>query len=182
MDPYLGEIRLCAFSFPPKGWAFCNGALMGIAQNQALFSLLGTQYGGDGRTTFALPDLRGRTPVHRDGVNNVQGALGGMETVTLAATQMPLHTHSFNASSSPATSINVGTTENHLLAASNLHSPSNPSVSGPGKNLYADANNLTALSNEACGTTGNGQPHENMQPSLVMNYIISLVGIYPSRN
>ena len=102
MDQYLGEIRLCAFSFPPKGWAACNGALLPITQNTALFSLLGTQYGGDGVRTFALPDLRGRTPLHRDTTSTIVGSVGGVETVTLDATQMPLHNHLFKASTNAA--------------------------------------------------------------------------------
>lgn len=182
MDQYLGEIRLCAFSYPPKGWAACNGTLLPIAQNAALFSLLGTQYGGDGVRTFALPDLRGRTPLHRDYVNSIVGTVGGAETVKLVSSQLPVHSHLFNASSSPATSTNVGATLNHVLAASNLYSSTDPTISGPGTALYAVPGPLAALSGEACGSTGGGQPHENMQPSLVLNYIIALTGIFPSRN
>lgn len=182
MDQYIGEIRLCSFPFAPKGWAFCNGALLPIAQNQVLFSLLGTQYGGDGVNNFALPDLRGRTPVHRDPAGIQQGQIGGVESVTLTPAQLPAHTHAFNVSSSPATALNVGTGQDHYLAASNLYSASNPSVSGPGQPLYGTPDSLTPMMADACGSTGGTQPHENMQPSLVANYIISLTGIYPSRD
>nr|CCA80759.1 conserved hypothetical protein (Receptor-binding domain of short tail fibre protein gp12) [blood disease bacterium R229] len=129
-----------------------------------------------------MPDLRGRTPLHRDYTQSVVGTVGGAETVTLLSSQLPAHNHLFNVSSSPATSTNVGATQNHVLAASNLYSATDPSVSGPGTDLYAAPGPLTALSGEACGSTGGGQPHENMQPSLVLNYIIALTGIFPSRN
>ncbi|WP_354687678.1 tail fiber protein [Cupriavidus necator] len=182
MDQYLGEIRLCAFAYAPKEWALCDGRLLPIAQNQALFSLLGTQYGGNGTTTFALPDLRGRTPLHRDPNDIVQGQSAGVESVTLTATQLPMHSHLFNVSSSPATALNVGVSQDRVLATSNLYNASNPSISGPGELLYGTPDSLTPLLDEACGNTGGGQPHDNMQPSLVLNYIISLVGIYPSRD
>ncbi len=182
MDQYLGEIRLCAFSYPPKGWAECNGALLPVAQNAALFSLLGTQYGGNGVSTFALPDLRGRTPLHRDYVNSNVGTVGGVETVTLLSAQLPVHNHLFNVSSSPATATNVGATQNHVLAASNLYSATDPSIGGPGTALYAAPGPLAELSGEACGSTGGAQAHQNMQPSLVLNYIIALTGVFPSRN
>ncbi|MGN8088858.1 phage tail protein [Ralstonia sp. 22086] len=181
MDQYLGEIRLCAFPFPPKGWAMCNGALLPIQQNSALFSLLGIQYGGNGTTNFALPDLRGRTPLHRDNQTYLQGEVGGVETVTLTSQQLPMHIHSFVASTAPATASNAGTAQDHLLATSNLYNATNPSISGPGTLLYSAPGTLTAMSAEACGSAGSTQPHENMQPSLVLNYIISLTGIYPSR-
>lgn len=181
VDPYLGEIRLCAFSFPPKGWALCNGALLPIAQNQALFSLLGTQYGGNGSTNFALPDLRGRAIVHRDATTITQGQTGGSESVTLPLAQLPAHSHTFNASTTPATSLNVGSAGDRYLAASNLYNPDNP-PSGTPQPMYGTADSPAQLMADACGNTGGNLPHENMQPSLVANYIISLTGIYPSRN
>jgi len=181
VDQYLGEIRLCGFSFPPRGWALCNGALLSIQQNAPLFSLLGTQYGGNGTTNFALPDLRGRTPLHRDNQNYVQGEIGGAESVTLTPQQLPMHNHMFVASTTPATSVNTGTTTNHLLATSNLYNAANPGPPSPGTLLYGAPGTLTPLSGETCGPTGGAQPHENMQPSLVLNYIIALTGIYPSR-
>lgn len=182
MDPYLGEIRLCSFPFPPRGWAFCNGAILAISQNQALFALLGVQYGGDGRTTFALPDLRGRTPVHYS-QTYVQGSKGGVESVTLTVEQMPAHTHTFNVSTTPATTQSAGADQNMLLAASTVYDAANPGSASPGQPLYANtaANTIVALHEQACGKSGGSQPHENMQSSLVMNYIIALNGIYPSR-
>ncbi|MGM3274835.1 phage tail protein [Ralstonia sp. 24A2] len=182
MDQFIGEIRLCAFSFPPRGWAFCSGALLPVQQNTALFSLLGTMYGGDGRVTFALPDLRGRTPLHRNLQSYVQGVQAGSETVTLNEQQLPAHNHQFVVSTAPATSVNVSSTTNHLLAASNLYNATDPNIKGPGTVLYGTPGTLTAMSGEACGSTGGSQSHENMQPSLVLNYIISLTGIYPSRS
>jgi microcystin-dependent protein len=181
MDPFLGEIRACAFNFAPRGWALCSGQLMSIAQNQALFSLLTTQYGGDGRTTFALPDLRGRTPMNMGPVNAI-GALGGVESVSLLTANMPAHNHAFNASTAPANLPNVGGSADHLLAASYIQNTTNPSSNGPGKSIYAPAGSAAAMAAAVCANTGGGQPHENMQPSLVLNYIIALSGIYPSRN
>ncbi|HWV06836.1 hypothetical protein UB44_18365 [Burkholderiaceae bacterium 26] len=182
MDQYLGEIRLCGFPFPPKGWALCNGALLSIQTNTALFSLLGTQYGGNGTTNFALPDLRGRTPLHRDLQDYVQGEVGGAETVTLSTPQLPAHSHSFTASTTPATLPNTGITQNHLLATSNIYNATNPGPPSAGTLLYGAPGTLTPLSSEACGSSSGGnQPHENMQPSLALNYIIALTGVYPSR-
>ncbi len=182
VDQFLGEIRLCAFSFPPRGWALCSGALLPVQQNTALFSLLGTMYGGDGIRTFALPDLRGRTPLHRDLQSYVQGEEAGSETVTLNGQQLPVHNHQFVVSASSATSVNVSSTQDHLLAASNLYSATDPNIKGPGTVLYGTPGTLTAMSGEACGSIGGSQSHENMQPSLVLNYIIALTGIYPSRS
>lgn len=159
----------------------CNGALLSIQTNTALFSLLGTQYGGNGTTNFALPDLRGRTPLHRDLQDYVQGEVGGAETVTLSTTQVPAHSHPFNASTTPATLPTTGITQNHLLATSNIYNPANPGPPSAGTPLYGAPGTLTPLSNEACGSSGGNQPHENMQPSLVLNYIIALTGVYPSR-
>ena len=135
----------------------------------------------DGTTNFALPDLRGRTPLHRDNQNYVQGEIGGAESVTLTPQQLPMHNHMFVASTTPATSVNTGTTTNHLLATSNLYNAANPGPPSPGTLLYGAPGTLTPLSGETCGPTGGAQPHENMQPSLVLNYIIALTGIYPSR-
>lgn len=178
----MGEIRLCAFAIAPRGWAFCNGALMSISQNQALFSLLGTQYGGDGVVTFGLPDLRGRSPMHRNDSAYPQGATGGTETVTLTPSQIPQHNHIFNVTSSGAQALNAGNDKNMLLAASNLYSSTNPGISGPGAAVFATASTPVALHADTCGSTGGNQPHENMQPSLVMNHIIAITGIYPSRS
>lgn len=139
-------------------------------------------YGGDGRVTFALPDLRGRTPLHRDLQDYAQGTTAGTETVTLNEQQLPAHTHAFGASTTPAKLPNVGTTANHVLAKSNIYNAEAPQPPSDGTRLYGAPGELAPLSSEACGSTGGSEPHDNMQPSLVLNYIIALTGIYPSRN
>ncbi len=163
------------FNFPPKGFAFCNGQLLAIAQNQALFSLLGTQYGGNGQTNFALPNLQGRTPVGFG--NSVDpgwnpspyniGETGGVENVTLLSTQLPTHTHGLVGTSGAA---DVRTARNNYYAKSTL-------------DMYALTNGpQVALSQATLGPQGNTQPHTNVQPYLAINFCIALVGIYPSRN
>ncbi len=163
-QPFLGEIRLFSFSFAPKGWALCNGQLMPINQNQALFSLLGTMYGGDGRTTFALPDLRGRIPLHFDGSFS-QGSNGGEENHTLLSNEMPTHTHSAVASSIPA----------------NTASPANAFWADGAKTLYMSSAN-TSMAPGTVSSVGGNQPHGNWSPYLVINFCIALQGIFPSRN
>lgn len=165
-EPFLSEIRLFSFSFAPKGWALCNGQLLPINQNQALFSLLGTTYGGDGRVNFALPDLRGRAPVHTgDGV--MLGERGGEQAHTLSIAELPAHTHVVQGSSATAT---LNTPVNNLWATSNL-------------TPYTD--NLSALGAMQAGSVtnaGGSQPHLNMQPFLTLNFCIALQGIFPSPN
>jgi microcystin-dependent protein len=165
-EPYLGSIILFAGNFAPRGWAFCNGQLLAISQNTALFSLLGTFYGGDGRTTFALPDLRGRAPIHAGqgpGLSSYDlGELGGVEAVTLISTQMPVHTHSQPATNGEQTT--------------NRPSSALPARGGVYSN-ESDGSTLRPVS-----SAGGGQPHQNMQPYLTLNYIIALAGIFPSRN
>jgi microcystin-dependent protein len=161
-EQYLGELRLMSFNFAPKGWAMCNGQQLPINQNQALFSLLGTMYGGNGQTTFALPDLRGRVPLHFDG-GFTQGQAAGAEAVTVNLQQLPQHTHIVSASGSNGDSANPG-------ALAQL----SEGYSGPG--------NLTTLQPATITNVGGGQPHENRQPFLVLNWCIALVGIFPSRN
>jgi microcystin-dependent protein len=166
--PFLGEIRVTSFSFAPKGWALCNGQLLPIVQNTALFSLLGTYYGGDGRTTFALPNLQGRVPLHA-GAGFVQGQQGGEDRHTVTLDELPAHTHT-------------------LATATDFANASLPAGALPaakprgGQNIYAPVGATTTLDPAAIGPSGGGQPHENRQPFLTLSFVISLQGIFPSRN
>ncbi|WP_155297477.1 phage tail protein [Deinococcus kurensis] len=165
-EPFIGEIRLTGFNFAPLGWALCNGQVLSIMQNQALFSLLGTTYGGDGRVTFALPNLQGRMPIHAG--NGYQlGQAGGAINHTLTLAELPQHTHTVQASSQ------AGTTP--VPTGAVLAAPAH------GGNLYSSGAASAALVGSTVGAAGGGQSHTNMQPSLVLNYIIALQGIYPSR-
>jgi len=163
--PYLSEIRIMAFNFPPKGWAQCNGQLLPINQNQALFSLLGTTFGGDGRTTFALPDLRGRVPIHFGGGFSL-GQAGGQEFHTLTMTEMPTHTHFAQGTSL------VG---NQAVAGGNV-------LANTAALIYDAPNALTTLQPGTISNIGGSQPHENRQPYQVVNFCIALIGVFPSRN
>jgi microcystin-dependent protein len=166
-EPYLSEIRLVSFPFPPRGWAFCNGQLLPINQNQALFALLGTTYGGDGRVTFALPDLRGRAPVHM-GDGFTLGERGGEPSHTLTITELPQHIHPVSATTAGATTATPSNAV--MLATSN------------GASAYQSPQNLVPMDPTANSMVGGGQPHENQQPYLVLAFCIALVGIFPSRN
>ena len=166
--PYLAEIRLTSFAFAPRGWALCNGQLLPINQNQALFALLGTTYGGDGRSNFALPDLRGRAPMHFSATHAL-GAAGGEASHTLAAGEMPAHGHALRASGKVAAS---SSPNGGVLAAV-------PRGATP---AYAAAADLVALNPAAIAASGGGQPHENWPPYLALNFVIALQGIFPSRN
>lgn len=161
--PFLSEIKIMSFGFPPKGWALCNGQLMPINQNQALFSLLGTTYGGDGRQTFGLPDLQGRTPMH-DGNGHVLGERGGEQAHTLSISELPSHTHVFNGTTNGG---NQATPQNNLL--------------GTFTNLYTGATNLTSLIPSTLSNVGGSQAHLNMQPFLTLSFCIALQGIFPSQ-
>jgi microcystin-dependent protein len=167
MDPFLGEIRLVPFNFAPKGWALCAGQLLPINQNQALFALLGTQYGGNGQTTFALPDLRGRVPLGAGqppaGSSYALGAAGGQETVTLKTRELPQHAHAVRASSAAAT------TKKPVGAF--------PARGG----AYADMRDVR-MDAAMIGRTGGGEEHENRQPYLGLNFIIALQGIFPAQS
>ena len=165
-EPFLAEIKIVGFNFAPRGWSFCDGQLLPINQNQSLFALLGTTYGGDGRTSFGLPDLRGRAPLSPD--SNNQGQKSGSETNTLTVAQMPPHNHTVKASSSAQS---ASTPESNLLASA-----------GGGRRPivpYGEGTNTTAMT--ATENTG-GQPVNNMQPFLTLNFCIALQGLFPSRN
>lgn len=162
--PFLSEIRIFSFTFAPKGWAFCNGQLLPINQNQALFSLMGTTYGGDGKTTFALPNLQGRMPIH-EGAGFTLGQVGGEQNHTLISPEMPLHTHAATASSNPA---NAGAAPGNFWANGN-------------QPAYA-SNANASLAPATVNNIGGSQPHDNMPPYLVLNFCIALSGIFPSQN
>jgi microcystin-dependent protein len=166
-QPYVGEIRIFAGNFAPVGWELCQGQLIAISQNEVLFNLIGTTYGGDGQTTFALPDLQGRLPVHT-GSGFVIGQVSVQETVTLSVNQIPAHNHLLNAVPGTGT---ISSPTNAFLAASAL---TEFSTGAPNP---ADGMNAKAL-----GNTGGSQPHDNMSPYLVVNFIISLFGVYPPQN
>jgi len=163
-EPYLSEIRIMSFNFAPKGWALCNGQLLPINQNQALFSLLGTTYGGDGRVNFALPNLQGRVPIHM-GNGHTLGESAGEQAHTLSIAEVPTHTHGAWATANVGDTLNP--TNNVLAAASNV---------------YRTADSLTALNPASVTTVGGSQPHENQQPYLTLNFCIALQGIFPSPN
>jgi microcystin-dependent protein len=164
-EPFIAEVKIISWNFPPKGWAFCNGQLLPINQNQALFSILGTTYGGDGRVNFALPNLQGSMPVHV-GQGIILGQRGGEQAHTLITSELPQH--------------------NHTVVGSNTNPPTSPTALG---NLWS-ANNAKPFAASATGlmnpagvlNAGGSQPHENMSPYLVLNFIIALQGIFPSRN
>ena len=163
-EPFLSEIRIFSFSFPPKGWALCNGQLLPINQNQALFSLLGTTFGGDGRVNFGLPDMRGRTPIHVDSGHTL-GERGGEQAHTLSMAELPTHTHVLQGSSNNAGTNNPN---NAVLANSTA--------------VYHSPANLTSLSPSSVTNVGGSQAHLNMQPFLTLNFCIALQGIFPSPN
>ena len=173
-EPFVGEIRMFAGSFAPAGWAFCAGQLMPISQNETLFNLIGTTYGGDGQSTFALPDLQGRVPLHAGqgpGISqNYQlGETGGVESVTLSVQQIPTHTHAFLCNA--ANTGNVGTPQGNFLA-----------TLPTGKMYTADSTPKVQLAPAALATVGGSQPHENLQPYLCISFIISLFGVFPTQN
>lgn len=165
-EPFLAEIRMVGFNFAPRGWSFCDGQILPINQNQSLYSLLGTTYGGDGRTTFALPDLRGRTPIHVD-TSHREGQKGGEETHTLSAAEMPQHNHVQMATSQSASQSTPG---GNILAATT-------------GNIYgAKPAAASTLNTGSIAHVGGGQAHDNMQPYLAVNFCIALQGLFPSRN
>jgi microcystin-dependent protein len=176
-EPFVGEIKMFAGNFAPRGWALCDGQLLAISQHDALFSLLGTIYGGDGRTTFALPDLRGRAPMHFGHgpglTSRTLGTRGGVEAVTLTDAQMPTHEHNvanFRASGNPADTVDPA---GNSLGLADVYSLATPDVALSAGSVSADPNT---------GATGGNQGHSNMPPYLAVNFIIALFGVYPSRS
>jgi microcystin-dependent protein len=174
-QPYIAEVRLFSFGFAPKGYAMCNGQTLAINQNTALFSLLGTTYGGNGVSTFMLPDLRSRTPVHvgtGGGSTFVLGATGGVENVTLIQSNFPQHNHPMQAQNTPG------------LSAKPAPSPKNigQSATGNGQVYSKTLTNLTTLISATLGMNGSNVPHTNIQPYLTINFCIALSGVFPSRN
>lgn len=169
-QPYIGEIRMFGGNFAPAGWDFCDGRLLPIAENDTLFTLIGTTYGGDGQSTFGLPDLRSRVPMHSgqgQGLQNyILAEAGGVESVTLTAQQTPIHNHAFLASASGATSPNP---ENNTIG------------SPPTLTMFIVDNPVTPLSNQAVTSVGGSQPHENRMPMLAVSFIISLFGVFPTQ-
>jgi len=168
-EPFVGEIRMFAGNFAPRGWAFCDGQLLPISQNTALFSLIGTTYGGDGRSTTALPDLKGRAPMQPGRGPGLTarrlGERGGVETVTLSEAQIPNHKHTLTGANEVASQAAVN---NNYLAR--------------GTQMYHPPTDLAAMATQSLPETGGSQPHNNMQPYLTINFIIALVGLYPSRS
>ena len=163
-EPFLSEIKMVAFTFPPRGWAFCNGQTLPINQNQALFSLLGTNFGGDGRTTFALPDLQGRTPIHASATHPL-GEAGGEEDHALSIAELPAHAHSLGA----------------LEADASQLSPAGRLPAHAAEDVYSRTAKLVTCHPLAIANAGGGQTHSNMQPFLVLNFVIALQGIFPPR-
>ena len=164
-EPFLAEIKIVGFNFAPRGWAQCDGQILPINQNQSLFSLLGTTYGGDGRTTFGLPDLRGRSPMHT-GNGHSLGQRSGEETHALSVDEMPAHGHQARASADVATS----------------GDPTGKLAARTPEQIYRAPGSQVTMSSASVGTTGAGQGHENMPPFLTLNFVIALQGLFPSRN
>jgi microcystin-dependent protein len=178
MDPFLAEIRIFPFNFAPKGWAFCDGQILPLSQNTALFSLLGTTYGGDGKSNFALPNLQGRAPMHPGQGPGLSlhdlGEAAGSDTVTLLSSEIPGHSHAFNADNNAAT---VASPAGGAYAQGQWSSGQNSGVVA----MYTGAAPNTTLSPNAIGLNTGGQPHNNLMPYLTLNFCIALQGVYPPR-
>jgi microcystin-dependent protein len=167
-NPFIGEIRLVGFNFAPVGWLFCDGSLVQIVNFETLFNLIGTTYGGDGQSTFALPDLRGRTPIHQGTGSSLStrviGQTGGDERVTLTTQQLPAHRHDFLA----------------VVGGTPTSNPQGTRLASGGLNVYTNVAQTTSMNANALASVGGTQSHENMQPSLVLNFIIATEGIFPT--
>ena len=173
MDPFVAEIRIFPFNFAPKGWAFCDGQILPLSQNTALFSLLGTTYGGDGKSNFALPDMQGNAPMHPGQGPGLSlhdlGETGGSDTVNLLESEIPAHSHALQA---------------EIVDAADNHAPSSAKAMGPsagGMAYRSDTTNLVSLSDNALAPAGGDQPHNNLMPYLTLNFCIALQGVYPPR-
>ena len=179
LDPFISEIMIVAFNFPPKGWALCNGQFLPINQNKALFSLLGTTYGGNGQTTFALPNLRGRVPIHH-GAGHVLGESAGESTHTVTAAELPMHMHDIQkpANGLVTAKAKTGTAANKTTPEGNYFAENIAET----KRFSNRSDASMANAAPTLGGVGGSQPHENRQPYLVLNYVIALQGVFPSRN
>jgi microcystin-dependent protein len=175
VDPFVAEIRIFPFNFAPKGWAFCDGQLMPISQNTALFSLLGTTYGGDGKSTFALPDLQGSAAMHPGQGQGLSlrdlGEVGGSQFVTLLESEIPVHTHAINTTTSPSTTTLPANNTSFGRATGLFYKGNSPTVYGP----------LTQMAPQTLAPAGGSLPHNNLQPYLTLNYCIALQGVFPAR-
>jgi microcystin-dependent protein len=169
--PYIGEIRMFAGNFAPVGWEICQGQLLPISENDALFTLIGTTYGGDGENTFALPDLRGRLPVHQSN-EYVMGQTFGVESVTLTTSQIPAHNHPLAGNSNPTAGV--------VTATSTV--PSGNVMGKTSRPIYSSSTSTAAMAEQAISAVGGSQPHDNLQPYLCINFIISLYGVFPSQS
>ena len=179
-EPFLSEIRLFSFNFAPKGWALCNGQFLPINQNQALFSLLGTQYGGNGQTTFALPDLRGKVPIHQ-GSGFTLGQTGGQTAHTLTLSELPAHTHFLRADAATAATSNSATAATNGSLGQSIGAPAT-GASFPVSIYTANVGSLGTQAPQEVNNVGGSQAHENRQPFLTLNMIIALIGVFPSQN
>lgn len=171
-EPFVGEIRMVGFTYPPRGWAFCDGQVINISQNMTLYALLGSAYGGDGLNTFGLPDLRGRTPIHvgsSGGANHLRGEHSGEETHKLSDTETAKHSHAFKLSTTDASLPRASNANNSVLASASI-------------DMYRSGSGNTTLIPDTISTVGAGQTHENMQPTQVVNFCIAMQGFAPTRN
>lgn len=177
--PYMGEIKIISWNYAPKGWVFCNGQMLPINQNQALFSLFGTTYGGNGQTTFGLPNMQGRVPVHM-GAGFTIGQVGGETAHTLSLSELPSHVHTVGVDSTTNAKTNTAVATNNSVFGQSVGTPSTGASFT--MNMYGSGSPGGALAPQVIGATGGSQAHDNMQPYLVLNFVVALEGVFPSRN